>query len=156
MPDHQREREELVAAYLRHAARVVHAPESVELASEPANEAADEASYWAVEERVRTAPPAEALALALDLVRAADEAVLGFVAAGPLEEIVAIHGTGIVASLEAAARREPRVRHALGCIWLSHGQLPAPVIARIVTASGGAIQPLSGARTATRAHRRAT
>ena len=85
---------------------------------------------------------ADAWELILALVEGANEENLGIVGAGPLEDFVRIHGKSWVEPIETAARRDPKFRAALGCIWLSRGDLPPDVLDRVVVASGGAIHPL--------------
>lgn len=78
----------------------------------------------------------------LRLMDAVPDDLLGFVGAGPLEDAVVRWGAELVERIEAQAARDERFREALGCIWLSHGELSAAVLERVIRASGGEIEPL--------------
>ena len=88
------------------------------------------------------APAGTAWELVRTLLRQAEDDDLSFHAAGPLEDLVVLRGAELVDEIEAEARADKRFRWALGCIWLSHGALPAAVLERVVRASGGQIKPL--------------
>ena len=123
------DREDLIAAYVRHARA---GPQ-------------DEADFWAwqkVTDTINDGPAEPAWSLVLDLVRAVPDDVLGNVAAGPLEDVVCIHGVELIDRIEVSARRDPRFREALGQIWLEWGELPDDVISRVVAASNDQIKPL--------------
>jgi hypothetical protein len=122
-------RDEAVAGYIRHA---VAGP-------------ADEVDFWAwdaVTQFMEHAPADDAWDLVVELLRRAPDAVLGNIAAGPLEDLVCKHGVALVDWIEGEARRDPRFQWALGGVWLTRGELPPEVEARIVAASGGRIEPL--------------
>jgi uncharacterized protein DUF6869 len=51
------------------------------------------------------------------IARAADEAQLGSVAAGPLEELLAAHSAVLIDRVEAAASSDPRTMQALAGVW---------------------------------------
>ena len=122
-------REETIVAWLRHAAL---GPE-------------DRKDFWAwdaVGDFVYAAPPAAGLDVVLELLRRASEEEIGLVIAGPLEELVWYHGAALVDAIEHRASADPDFRAALGGIWISEGDLPPDILARIVDASGGGIQPL--------------
>jgi hypothetical protein len=76
------------------------------------------------------------------LLQEAEDDDLGTQAAGPLEDLVRLRGAELIGEIEAEVERDARFRRALGCIWLSHGELPADVLERVVRASGGEIRPL--------------
>lgn len=76
------------------------------------------------------------------LVEHAPEELLGDVGAGPLENLIVHRGAELVEWIEHQAWSEPRFFRALGYVWLEKGALPADVEARIVRASGGAIEPV--------------
>jgi len=118
------DRDRAIQAYIRHA----------ELGSQ------DREYFWgwdAVNDFVHTAPAEDAWDLVLELVRRAPDEVLGDVAAGPLEDVVRLHGAALVEWIEGEARRDERFRWALGCVWLSRGALPREAEDRIVQASDG-------------------
>lgn len=102
----------------------------------------DTAAWDALEDAIRTAPAATAWELVRALLRQAPDGDLGFYAAGPLEELVRLRGAELIDEIEAEARSDERFRWALGCIWLSRGELPDDVLERVVRASGGEIKPL--------------
>ena len=106
----------------------------------------DAADFWAFEEVLERVAmgddPDAAWDLVLALVEAADESNLGYVGAGPLEDFVVHFGARCISDIETQARRDPKFRACLGAIWLSTGTLPAPILARVVTASNGRIVPL--------------
>jgi hypothetical protein len=100
----------------------------------------DRESFWgwdAVNDIVHAAPPEDAWDLVVELVRRAPDQVLGHVAAGPLEDLVRLHGAALVEWIEGEARRDARFRWALGAAWLSRGALPPEVEDRILRASDG-------------------
>jgi hypothetical protein len=103
--------------------------------------------FWAYEEvsertSGKRAEVTDAWTLVLALVSAAEDHALGYVAAGPVEDFVRRFGTQVIADIETAARRDPKFRAALGMIWLSHGDLPAETLQRVVKASNDQIRPL--------------
>jgi hypothetical protein len=123
------DREAVIAGYMRHAEAG----------------AADLTDFWAweaVTEFVERAPAGDAWGLVVDLVRRAPDEVLGNVAAGPLEDLVRRHGAALVDWIEGEGRRDERFRWALGGVWLTRGDLPPEVEARVVAASGGRLEPL--------------
>jgi hypothetical protein len=123
------DRETLITAYLRHTGQ-----KTVD----------DEWAWNAVEHIVRGHSAEAAWDLVVGLVRRAPDAQLGQVAAGPLEDMINVHGPGLVEWIEGESRRDPRFKEALGRVWLSRGTMPLAVEARIVAASGGRIALLSG------------
>ncbi|HEX8454006.1 MAG TPA: hypothetical protein VF647_18110 [Longimicrobium sp.] len=112
------------------------------VASPPDPDDSEEAGHDAFEGAIWDGPAQTAWRLVLELLRTAPDDDLGFYAAGPLEDLVRLHGAELIEDVEAEARRDSRFRWALGCIWLSHGELPADILARIVRASGDQIKPL--------------
>ena len=123
------DRENLVLASLRHIAE---------------NTAAD---FWAWEAvgDIARGPSAEAAwDLVVTLVRRAPDEQLGRIGAGPLEDLVNEHGPALVEWIEGECRRDARFKEALGRIWLTSGELPTEVEARIVAASGARIVVLGG------------
>jgi hypothetical protein len=111
-------------------------------ASELDPDRVEEAGHDAFEDAIRGGPAQTAWHLVLELLRTASDDDLGVYAAGPLEDLVHLRGAELVDEIEAEASRDSRFRWALGCIWLSHGELPDDVLARVVRASGDEIKPL--------------
>lgn len=102
----------------------------------------EKAGHDAFENSIRSGPALTAWRLVLELLHTAADADLGFYAAGPLEDLVHLRGAELVGEIESEARRDSRFRWALGCIWLSEGELPDEILARVVRASGDEIKPL--------------
>lgn len=102
----------------------------------------DTAAYKAVENAIREAPALTAWTVVRALLQQTEDRELDVQAAGPLEELVRRRGAELIGEIEAEAERDPRFRWALGCIWLRLGDLPTPVLERVVQASGGEIKPL--------------
>jgi hypothetical protein len=104
--------------------------------------------FWAVNEVQRrvagsAADPEDAWSLVQALVATApDDATLGYVAAGPLEDLVKRFGVDLIEEIEESSRRDARFRLALGMIYLSYGALPPTILDRVVSASNGQIRPL--------------
>ena len=71
-----------------------------------------------VDEIVRT-DPVRGWEIVNNLIHAASsEEDLGYVAAGPLEDLLRLHGAGIASIIRESAIRNQRVRDALGCVLL--------------------------------------
>src|SRR3989449_8134031 len=64
--------------------------------------------------------------------------VLGSIAAGPLEDLLAAHGARFVARVEQQARRDDRFRACLGGVWLNPEDVPEDILRRLHDASEGA------------------
>lgn len=97
-------RPDVVAGYLRYGA---HQREEDWWAWEEVNDLAHDA-------------PEVGWELVLRLIDAApDEHLLFFVAAGPLEDLVCLHGPALIDEMEVAMRQRPRVREAMSGVNLS-------------------------------------
>ena len=121
---------DLVAAYVRHAIRV----------SEKTGGKLDP-DFWAfseVNERIR-GDAEDAWDLMLAILSAIPDVALDYVSAGPLEDLVRIHGQTLINRIDDEARRNPQFRSALGRIWLTVNVLPSPILARLQRASGNQI-----------------
>jgi hypothetical protein len=46
-----------------------------------------------------------------------DDELLSVLAAGPVEEVLAVHGEAIIGAVEAKAASNPKFRHLLGGVW---------------------------------------
>jgi len=108
----------------------------------PDADSSEEAAHDAFEDVIRNGPALAAWRLVLELLRTSSDDDLGFFAAGPLEDLVHRHGAELIGEIEAEASRDSRFRWALGCVWLSRGDLPDDILARVVRASGDEIKPL--------------
>jgi hypothetical protein len=96
----------------------------------------DDRSFWAWEavNDLVAADPDAGLAMVLELIRhAPNDRALGYVAAGPLEDLLGRHGQTVIAAVEEAARREPRVRSALCGVW--PGRIDPAVWERVADAA---------------------
>jgi hypothetical protein len=123
------ERATLITTYLRHAAE----------------QRDDDAWAFDAVNKVANSDEVEASwDLVVELVQRSPDEQLGYVAAGPLEDMVRRHGPAVIEWLEGEAQRDPRFQWALGCIWLQAGELPPGIEQRVVTASGGEITVLPG------------
>jgi hypothetical protein len=99
---------------------------------------ADE-DFWAWErvgEIVRGADPERAWELAVALVRASTDERLGYIGAGPIEDLVYWHGLALIDWIEGEAKRDPRFREALASIWLVADDIPKSVLSRLQAATG--------------------
>jgi hypothetical protein len=79
------------------------------------------ADFWAferVEEIVRGEPDI-ALELTLLLVKkaGADDGALAYVAAGPLEDLLKLHGLHVIDRIEQESKTDPRLQLALSGVW---------------------------------------
>lgn len=126
----------VVRGYLRHSRSLRDGERKVD--RDDPDAIADDALRSAIPD----APAGTAWEVVRALLRQAEDDELGFHAAGPLEDLVVLRGAELIDEIEAEARVDRRFRWALGCIWLSHGALPAAVLERVVRASGGQIKPL--------------
>ena len=82
----------------------------------------DSKDEWAAELIRATieAEPDHAWKMILKLIEAADDdAALAYVAAGPLEDLLMLHGADFVRVAEQEAKRSPRVMKALSYVWLT-------------------------------------
>ena len=131
------DREALVTGYLRFAEALGRGvpDDTAEM------EAADDA-YRAVAKFITHGPARLAWDLVVNILRRAPDDRLDVYAAGPLEDLVRCHGVELVNLIEHEAARDERFRWALGCVWLTVGELPAVTMERIVRASDGEIKPL--------------
>jgi hypothetical protein len=85
-----------------------------------ANYAGDQAAFWAYEEacELLDSDPERLWRITLLLIEhASDEVALAYVAAGPLEDMLAQHGPAFIQRVEALARRDSRFRLALSGVW---------------------------------------
>lgn len=98
--------------------------------------------FWAwdrVGDIVRGEDAERAWELVVALVRTAPDDRLGYVGAGPVEDLVVWHGRALVDWIVGEARRDARFRSALASIWLVADGIPADVLARLQEAAGGRI-----------------
>jgi uncharacterized protein DUF6869 len=94
------------------------------------------ASTWTVQDE-----PERAWPVILVLVQQASEDQLGAIGAGPLEHLIDDHAEAFIDRIEAAALRDTRFQEALSAIWLNSLYQKQEIVARLVAASGGAIEP---------------
>lgn len=112
-------REELLEGYLAHAEAVAHERKDLH--------------FWAYNEMVHLMrdDPDAAWWITVELVaRASDDATLGYVAAGPLEDLLCQHPYVIIDRVEGRARQDARFRKALAGVWGS-SRIPKDICARL-------------------------
>src|SRR5262249_22895008 len=95
--------------------------------------------YKTVNDAIKRGPADLVWRLVRAILDATVDDDLAHQAAGSLEEVVRLRGSDLIASIERDAAQDPRFRWALGQIWLSEGELPPDVLARVVAASGNTI-----------------
>ena len=140
------DRETLIAGYVRFVEALGRGVPDQSAEMDVASEA-----YHAVDKLIARGPAQSAWELVLELLRRAPDDRLDVYAAGPLENLVRHHGVELADVIEREAARDDRFRWALGCIWLTVGELPAETLERVVRASDGEIKPLD--RDGLRPHR---
>ena len=105
-----------------------------------ASEAPDpkDPNWWAIEKAMLASGDCEPQELwefiLLVLARNPPNSVMEVLAAGPLEELIAIAGASYISQIEKEARRNPAFRDLLGGVW-QHGT-PPDVWARVERARG--------------------
>jgi hypothetical protein len=98
-----------------------------------ANYAGDRTAFWAFEEvyDLLSRDPERLWRIALCLIeQAPDDAALSYVAAGPLEDILAAHGPAFIERVEDKARKDSRFLLALCGVW-GHHRFDPEIYARI-------------------------
>jgi len=98
---------------------------------------------WATELMVHLTEdePDVAWGLVLGLVdRAPDDDALGWVAAGPLQDLLCRHGIDLIDRVEAKAESDPRFKKCLAGVWGSSGMEPS-VYQRVCAAAPGKRAP---------------
>lgn len=68
------------------------------------------------------ARPEEAWKRILALIACANREALGYVGAGPLEDLLREHGVALIDTVEACARDNSELRAALLHVWLPEGE----------------------------------
>ncbi|SRR6266545_2957269 len=124
--DLHRKASNLRDAYLLHAIAASH------------GESAEDTAWAsdAFEALVRTDPD-EAWPLIIDVLnRAADDATLAYIAAGPLENLIVLHSSRVIDRIEATARRNEQFRRALTGVW-AQGDIPEEISKRLENAVAG-------------------
>jgi hypothetical protein len=75
--------------------------------------------------------------IALELIAAApDDGALGYVAAGPLEEVLEVHGKQVIDRVENLARLDAKFRKALSLVACFEDSMPEDIRARVGRAVG--------------------
>lgn len=72
---------------------------------------------WAVLDVLLSDAPELGWPVLCEVVQRAPEEALGYLGAGPLEDLLARHGERSIAAIEREARRNPRLRIALAGVW---------------------------------------
>ena len=87
-----------------------------------------------IDDAVRNRPD-EAWELILELImQSPDEHVLSNIAAGPLEDLLSLHGDAIIDRVELGAERNLQFRRCLQMVW-GENRISRPVFERLVRAS---------------------
>jgi hypothetical protein len=68
-------------------------------------------------------------------------AVVGMLAAGPLEDLIAYAGESFIDRIETEARRSPEFRHALNGVWRLGDDTSDSIWARVERVRGGVCDP---------------
>jgi hypothetical protein len=99
--------------------------------------------FWAVDSMffLPSQDAERAWQVILALVSHAEEDELGDIGAGPLEDLVDEQAPAFVDRIEAAALTDPKFQEALSAIRLNSLYQQPVIVARLVAASGGAIEP---------------
>jgi len=98
----------------------------------PSGSSEHEAAFWAFEEldELCSSSPEDAWEVILGvLARIPSDRALGNLAAGPLEDLLARHGSLIIERVEREARRNPAVANLLGGVW--QNTMPDNIWARV-------------------------
>lgn len=66
-----------------------------------------------------------------------NEEQIALLAAGPVEDLLALHGASFIDRIEAEAQRSPAFAHLLGGVW--QRDMPAEIWQRFETARGGRV-----------------
>ena len=86
--------------------------------------------------------PERVWAVVLSLVESALPDDYGAIGAGPLEDLVARYAPGFIDRIEAEAASNHRFRGTLGRVWVNSRYQAPDIVARLVAASGGVIEPM--------------
>ena len=81
-------------------------------------------------------PSDRAWALILELLAAVPEDTVSYVGSGPLEDFVRRHAVEFISKLEAELPRNPRLQSAALEMYLTRGDLPSSIEARLAAALG--------------------
>ena len=128
------ERTSLVAAYIEH-----HTREVVRDEQNVFHERKGRDNHWAWEQMDKLCrnDPESCWALILEILTQTDlESVLGSLAAGPIEDLLARHGARFIDRVEERARLDPKFKDVLWGVWQS--TTPATLWARVEAARGNA------------------
>ena len=112
-------REKLLAGYMAHAEAVAH-------------DRKDE-HFWAFNAMIDVIweDPESAWEVIVEVIsRASDDATLGYVAAGPLEDLICEHPHLVIERVETRARQDARFRKAVAGVWGSN-RMPKEIRARL-------------------------
>ncbi len=98
-----------------------------------ANFLGDSSSFWAFEDvtTLTSTDPERLWVITLQMIsQTTDKLALSYVAAGPLEDLLAYHGPRFIDRVEAVVRRDAHFLEALRSVW-GHGSFQPDVYARI-------------------------
>ena len=100
-------------------------------------------AFWAWEDLTDAAydDPERAWQVILQLVRDAQPDRYGYIGAGPLKHLIRAHAQAFIDRIEAQAASDPRFREELGQVSVNTLEHRPEIVARLVAASGGVIEP---------------
>jgi hypothetical protein len=104
-----------------------------------------EESFWAwseVNDLTHDAPEKGWLVIQALVRHAPDNATLGGIGAGPLEDLIRLHAAAFLQPIEELARDDERFRLALGCVWLRLDDSSEALVRRYWIASGRELRVL--------------
>ena len=105
----------------------------------------DHPLWWAIEKAMFVLQEAAAESFwqfILEVVsRHPPEAVIGMLAAGPLEDLIAYAGEGFIDRIETESRRNPAFRYVLNGVWRLGDDTTDHIWARVERARGGLCDP---------------
>ena len=84
--------------------------------------------------------PEQAWPILHRIIADAPEVLLGYIGAGPLENLLSEHSAEFGERIADQARRDARFRAALSAVWLSHGEISPTLEARLQQLTGGKIR----------------
>ena len=115
--------------------RVMHPTDEEIVEGYFANFAGDKSAFWAFEEacNLLTSDPERLWRITLQLIsRAPDELTLSYVAAGPLEDLLARQGLRFIARVELLANTDSKFLKALTGVW-GHTRFEPEIHSRVKT-----------------------
>jgi hypothetical protein len=96
----------------------------------------DQQWAWNKLDRLLRALPERAWPILLRAIELAPtDTAVDVIAAGPLEDLLCLHGEAFIERIEKQAKADPRFRFALGGVW--QNSIPEPIWRRVTRITGG-------------------